>query len=64
MASPNKRKGKKLYGSFGKARKAQSESPVEPVVEPAVEPAVESPAPDKTIEPIKKKRSFFSKDKE
>jgi len=61
MASPNKRRGKKLHGSFGKAREAKSESPAEPVVEPAVE----SPAPDKTIKPIKKKkRSFFPKDKE
>jgi len=58
MASPNKRKGKKQHGRFGKGLKTEAETQVKPVV---IEPPV--PADDAT--PVKKKkRSFFSKDKE
>tara|TARA_R110002096_G_scaffold433662_2_gene652959 strand:- start:137 stop:319 length:183 start_codon:yes stop_codon:yes gene_type:complete len=60
MASPNKRRGKKLHGSFGKTHETQVETPAEPVLTPTIE----APTPSEPTEPKIKKRSFFSKDKE
>ena len=60
MASPNKRKGKKQHGRFGKGQKTEVETQVKPVSAPAIE----TPEPDAPTPVKKKKRSFFSKDKE
>jgi hypothetical protein len=61
MASPNKRKGKKQHGRFGKGQKTEVETQVKPVSAPVIE----TPEPALPAAPVeKKKRSFFSKDKE
>lgn len=61
MASPNKRKGKKQHGRFGKGLKTEAETQVKPVSAPVIE----TPVPADEATPVKKKkRSFFSKDKE
>jgi len=54
MASPHKRRGKKLHGSYGK--ESQSVPVTEEVTEPAVVPVTPEPKPKK------KKKSFFNKD--